>query len=176
VHAVARDLVGATFLLDGVGGVVVETEAYSADDPASHSYRGRTPRNAAMFGPPGHAYVYLIYGMHSCLNVVTDADGYPAAVLLRAVEAVEGLPGPARGPALLCRAMEIDRRYTGINLTSPPLYFLQGDSPIPPDRVASGPRIGIDYAGDWAARPWRFWVADSPAVSRGRVARVQDLG
>jgi DNA-3-methyladenine glycosylase len=178
---VAQDLLGTLLvheLADAVlVGRVVETEAYiGPDDRGSHAHRGRTARTAPMFGPPGHAYVYLIYGMHSCLNVVTDADGYPAAVLLRAVEAVEGLPGPARGPALLCRAMEIDRRYTGINLTSPPLYFLPGDSPIPTDHVASGPRIGIDYAGDWAARPWRFWVAASPAVSRGRVARVQDLG
>jgi DNA-3-methyladenine glycosylase len=176
---VAQDLLGTLLvheLADAVlVGRVVETEAYvGPDDRGSHAHRGRTARTAPMFGPAGHAYVYLIYGMHSCLNVVTDTDGYPAAVLLRAVEAVEGLPGPARGPALLCRAMEIDRRYTCINLTLPPLYFLPGDSPIPPNRVASGPRIGIDYAGDWAARPWRFWVADSPAVSRGRVARVQD--
>jgi DNA-3-methyladenine glycosylase len=175
---VAKDLLG-TFLVHEVDqgtrvGRVVETEAYvGPDDRGSHAHRGRTVRTAPMFGPPGHAYVYLIYGMHSCLNVVTESDGYPAAVLLRALEAVEGLPGPARGPALLCRAMGVDRRYSGVDITRPPLFFLAGDSPIGAEYIAAGPRIGIDYAGEWAPRPWRFWIADSSAVSRRPVGRVE---
>ena len=111
----------------------------------------------------------LIY--HVNLLVLTDAKGYPAAVLIRAIEAVEGLPGPARGPGLVCRLMEIDRRFDGADLTGPPLYFVAGD-PTPDERVDRGPRVGVDYAGEWAAKPWRFWVADSSAVSgRPRSAR-----
>ncbi len=170
---VARELLGTLLvheLADGTrAGRIVETEAYVGPcDRGSHAHRGRTARTWPMFGPPGHAYVYLIYGMHNCLNVVTEAEGYPAAVLLRALEPVGGLAGPAPGPALLCRAMLIDRAMTGADLTAPPLYFVRGDSPIAPDRIGSGPRIGIDYAGEWADRPWRFWIADSPAVGRGR--------
>jgi DNA-3-methyladenine glycosylase len=168
---VARDLLGTLLVHEIEGGVrvgrVVEAEAYvGPDDRGSHGHRGRTARNWPMFGPPGHAYVYLIYGMYNCLNVVTELEGYPAAVLLRAIEAVDGLAGHARGPGLLCRAMEIDRQLSGADITVAPLYFLRGDSPLPAVRIASGPRIGIDYAGEWADRPWRFWVADSPAVSR----------
>jgi DNA-3-methyladenine glycosylase len=121
-----------------------------------------------MFGPPGVAYVYLIYGLHNCLNVVTEAEDFPAAVLLRAIEPVEGLAGPARGPGLLCRAMEIDRTQNGVSLTAPPLYFLPPEAPHLGRPVASGPRVGIDYAGDSADLPWRFWLADSTAVSRAR--------
>jgi len=168
---VARDLLGTLLvheLPDGTRvGRVAETEAYvGPEDRGSHAHRGRTDRNWPMFGPPGRAYVYLIYGVHHCLNVVTETDGYPAAVLLRAIEAVAGLPGPARGPALLCRTLAIDRRFTGADLTRPPLYFLAGDSPLSSSQIASGPRIGIDYAGEWATRPWRFWINGSPAVSR----------
>ena len=167
---VARELLGALLVHERpegrLVGRVVETEAYiGPEDRASHASRGRTARTEPMFGPPGRAYVYLIYGVHHCLNVVTEAEGYPAAVLIRALEAVEGLPGPARGPGLVCRLMEIDRRYTGADVTVPPLYFLPGE-PVPEERVARGPRVGVDYAGEWAARPWRLWVADSPAVSR----------
>jgi DNA-3-methyladenine glycosylase len=173
---VARDLLGTLLVHElpdeTLVGRVVETEAYvGPDDRGSHAYRGRTARTWPMFGPPGRAYVYLIYGMHSCLNVVTEAEGYPAAVLLRALEAVAGLAASARGPALLCRAMAIDRRLNAADLTAPPLYFRTGDSPISTTRIASGPRVGISYAGEWAARPWRFWIADSPAVSRRRVMR-----
>src|SRR5205823_1806221 len=102
--------------------------------------------------------------------------GYPAAVLLRALEPVADLSGSASGPGRLCRAMAIDRRCNGTDLTVPPLYFLKGDAPIAAERIASGPRIGIDYAGEWAARPWRFWIRDSPAVSRpGARARSFNL-
>ena len=168
---VTRDLLG-TLLVHELPqgprvGRVVETEAYlGPDDLGSHAHRGRTARNWPMFGPPGHAYVYLIYGMHTCLNIVTEAEGHPAAVLLRALEPVAGLPGPASGPGRLCRAMAIDRRCNGADMTVPPLYFLNGDSPIEAERIVSGPRVGIEYAGEWAARPWRFWIRDSPAVSR----------
>jgi DNA-3-methyladenine glycosylase len=168
---VARDLLGAWLvheLPEGRRiGRVVETEAYvGPEDRGSHAHRGRTSRTWPMFGPPGRAYVYLIYGVHHCLNVVTEGEGYPAAVLLRAMEPVEGLAGPARGPGLLCRAMGVDRRHTGQDLTAPPLYFVAGDGPVGAERVERGPRIGIDYAGEWAARPWRFWVGGSEAVSR----------
>jgi DNA-3-methyladenine glycosylase len=168
---VARDLLG-TLLVHELSegprvGRVVETEAYvGSDDLGSHAHRGRTARTWPMFGPPGHAYVYLIYGMHTCLNVVTEAEGYPAAVLLRALEPVADLPGSASGPGRLCRATAIDRRFNGADLTVPPLYFLKDESPVAAERIASGPRVGIDYAGEWAARPWRFWIRDSPAVSR----------
>ena len=169
---VARDLLGMLLVHELPAGPrvtrIVETEAYvGPEDRGSHARRGRTARTAPMFGPPGHAYVYLIYGVHYCLNVVTEREEYPAAVLLRAAEAVAGLPGPARGPGLLCRLLQIDLKANETDLTAPPLYLAAG-TPVEPERIARGPRIGIDYAGEWAARPWRFWVADSPAVSRPR--------
>jgi DNA-3-methyladenine glycosylase len=153
---------------DGVKvGRVVETEAYvGPDDRGSHAHRGLTERTRPMFGPPGHAYVYLIYGMHNCFNVVTERAGYPGAVLLRALEPVEGLTASASGPGRLCRAMEIDRSYSGEPVTRPPLYFVSRAGEVDPAQVARGPRIGIDYAGQWAEREWRFWLAGSPAVSR----------
>jgi DNA-3-methyladenine glycosylase len=173
---VARELLGTLLVHELPSGPrvgrVVETEAYvGPDDHASHAHRGRTGRTWPMFGPPGHAYIYLIYGIHNCLNVVTEPDGYPAAVLLRALEPVEGLAGPASGPGLVCRALQIDRGLNGVSVTGPPLYFLPGDGPLPSGRIAQGRRVGIDYAGEWAARPWRFWVADSQAVSGRRGAR-----
>jgi DNA-3-methyladenine glycosylase len=179
--AVACGLLGALLVHERPDGRrvgrVVETEAYvGPDDRASHASRGRTPRTWPMFGPPGHAYVYLIYGVHHCLNVVTENPiGYPAAVLIRALEAVEGLPGPARGPGLVCRLMDIDRRFNDADVTVPPLYFVAG-TPIPEDRVACGPRVGVDYAGEWADKPWRFWVSDSPAVSRPNPFRARSSG
>ena len=174
---VARDLLGALLVHALPAGLrvgrVVETEAYHGpDDRASHASRGRTARTEPMFGPPGRAYVYLIYGVHHCLNVVTEnPTGYPAAVLIRALEAVEGMPGPARGPGLVCRLMDIDRRFNDADLTVPPLYFAAG-IPVPDDRVACGARIGVAYAGEWADKPWRFWVSDSPAVSRATPSRI----
>jgi DNA-3-methyladenine glycosylase len=173
---VARDLLGALLVHELPAGPrvgrLVETEAYvGPEDRGSHAHRGRTARTDPMFGPPGRAYVYLVYGVHTCLNVVTEAVGCPAAVLLRALEPVVGLAGPARGPGLLCRALAIDRSQSGADLTRPPLYFLPGDAPLAAEAISSGPRIGIDYAGAWAARPWGFWVTASPAVSRRPATR-----
>ena len=168
---VAEALLGTLLvheLADGLrAGRVVETEAYvGPDDRGSHAHRGLTERTRPMFGPPGHAYVYLIYGMHNCFNVVTERAEYPGAVLLRALEPVEGLSGSASGPGRLCRAMGIDRSYSGEPVTRPPLYFLARDVEVEAAQIARGPRIGIDYAGEWADRDWRFWIAGSSAVSR----------
>jgi DNA-3-methyladenine glycosylase len=145
----------------------VETEAYvGPDDLASHASRGRTARTEIMFGPPGRAYVYLVYGMHHCLNLVTEQEGYPAAVLVRALEPIGELPGPTSGPGRLCRALGIDRSLNGVDVTGPgPLRVVAGPPPDPGAVVATR-RIGVDYAGDWAGRPWRFLVAGNPCVSR----------
>ncbi len=170
---VARELLGTLLvhqLADGPRvGRVVETEAYlGQDDRGSHARFGPTARNQPMYGQAGRAYVYLIYGLYNCLNVVTEQEGVPAAVLLRALEPVVGAVGSASGPGLLCRAMAIDRRQNCADLTEPPLFFLPADQVIEAERVRQGPRVGIDYAGEWATRPWRFWVSDSRVVSRGR--------
>ncbi|MEA2651047.1 MAG: DNA-3-methyladenine glycosylase [Chloroflexota bacterium] len=180
--AVARDLLGARLLhatRDGtIGGRIVEVEAYAGpEDLAAHSSRGRTPRNAVMFGPPGHLYVYLIYGLHHCLNVVTGPGDKPEAVLIRALEIDEGirlaraLRGPrppdvrlAAGPGNVGRALGVDRRLSGTDLVSGPVRIQPRSEPVPP--IRTGPRIGVDYAGPWAARPMRFWIADDPHVSR----------
>jgi DNA-3-methyladenine glycosylase len=114
-----------------------------------------------MYGPAGFAYVYLIYGMHFCFNVVTETDGQAGAVLVRAIEG-------GSGPALVCRALGIDRSCNGLDLTASELYLVDGLD-VPDAAVRVGPRIGVDYAGEWAARPWRFWQADSPHVSRRRI-------
>lgn len=170
-EAVARDLLGM-LVVHRVGGLarvgrVVETEAYlGPHDLASHSARGRTPRTGVMFGPPGIAYVYLIYGIHHCLNVVTGPDGHAAAVLIRALEPVEGITGSTKGPGLLCRALEVDRRHNGRDLTVGGDLFLADPGAPGAIEVVARPRIGVDYAGDWAARPLRFYVAGSAFVSR----------
>ena len=123
-----------------------------------------------MFGPPGHAYVYLIYGMYHCLNAVTEAEGYPAAVLLRAVEPLAGIVGRTDGPGKVCRAMGIDRSLNREDLTGERLRVLPGDrdpEALPAaDAVASGPRIGVGYAGEWAGQPLRFWLKGNAWVSR----------
>ena len=144
-------------------GRIVETEAYlGPHDLACHSAKGKTPRTSVMFGPPGHAYVYLVYGIHLCVNVVTG-DG--AAVLLRAVEPAEGV-GRADGPGRLTKALGITLRHNGHPLDTPPLLLLEGEVPLPPD-IARGPRVGVDYAGAyWARRALRFWVKESRFVSR----------
>ena len=168
---VARALLGM-HLVGRIGaqrriGRIVETEAYlGPEDRAAHSWRGRTRRTEVMFGPPGRAYVYLIYGMWNCLNVVTAAEGTPHAVLLRALEPLQGLGQRTSGPGLLCRAMDIDRRLNGADLTGPALWIERPPS-SPPVRIGRSARIGVDYAGDWARRPWRFFDRDSPFV-RGR--------
>jgi DNA-3-methyladenine glycosylase len=148
-------------------GRVVETEAYSGpDDQASHARRGPTPRARIMFGPPGHAYVYLIYGASNCLNVVVDSEGFPAAILVRAVEPVAGLAGLATdGPGKLCKALGITRDDNGLDLCAGEGLWLE-DPGGPAVRVATTPRIGVDYAGEWAKKPWRFVDADSACLSR----------
>jgi DNA-3-methyladenine glycosylase len=167
---VARELLGCWLVHELPSGRregrIVETEAYiGADDRASHASRGRTRRTEVMFGPPGVAYVYLIYGMHNCLNVVTEPAGYPAAVLVRALEPGLGVELPTNGPGRLCRALAIDRSHNGHDLVHGPLRIERRDSAPSPDRIEVGPRVGVDYAGEWAARPWRFMVAGSPGIS-----------
>jgi DNA-3-methyladenine glycosylase len=167
---VARELLGMHLVHDdGSGrrvGRIVETEAYMGpEDLAAHSSRGRTPRTEVMFGPPGHAYVYFIYGFWNCMNIVTSRKGVPHAVLLRAVEPIEGITDGTWGPGLMCRAMGIDRTLNGEDLCADRLWLERPETPIPPSRIARGPRIGVDYAGPWAKRPWRFFDRASPYVS-----------
>lgn len=169
VPEVARDLIGAALSLDGVGGTIVETEAYDRDDPASHSYSGQTMRNAAMFGPAGHAYVYRSYGLHWCFNIVCRPG---SAVLVRALEPVSGIPAMIRrrgmedvrslcsGPGKLCQALAIGGEHNGLPLAHGSLRL------EPPDRshaVVTGTRIGISKARD---QDWRFGLAESKFVSR----------
>jgi DNA-3-methyladenine glycosylase len=168
--AVARDLLGKVLVRDHAGvqqvGRIVEVEAYlGPHDLASHSSRGLTKRNQAMFGPPGHAYVYLIYGMHFCMNVVTEAAGHGSAVLLRAIEPVRNIEGRTQGPGLLCRAMHIDRALDGHDLLGGGLYIATRPE-APAVRIVRSRRIGVDYAGTWARRLLRFSVQGSPFVSR----------
>ncbi|GAC1452235.1 MAG: DNA-3-methyladenine glycosylase [Steroidobacteraceae bacterium] len=169
--SVARALIGVHLVHRDHGtlraGRIVETEAYLGPrDLAAHSSRGRTARTEVMFGPPGHAYVYLIYGMWHCLNVVTARAGAPQAVLLRAIEPVAGVAGRTCGPGLLCRALRIDRRFNGIDLSGDVLWLAPPVSAAPPVRVGRGQRIGVDYAGAWARRPWRFFDRASRHLSR----------
>lgn len=167
---VAPDLLGCWLvhdLPDGRrAGRIVEVEAYvGTDDLASHASRGRTPRASIMYGPPGFGYVFLIYGMHHCFNVVTDAEDVAGAVLIRAVEPGEGVSGATDGPGRVCRALGIDRSATGHDLTSAPLWLERRPGP-PPGPIATSPRIGVEYAGAWASRPWRFYLPASRHVSR----------
>jgi DNA-3-methyladenine glycosylase len=166
---VARELLGMHLVHDGPGGKqvgrIVETEAYKGPkDLAAHSARGRTQRTQVMFGPPGRAYVYLIYGFWNCLNVVTAAEGVPHAVLIRALEPVDGVTNTTHGPGLLCRALHIDRGLNGADLLGDTLW-LERPVRYRPPRVARSTRIGVDYAGDWAHKPWRFYDRDSIYVS-----------
>lgn len=178
----ALDLLGARLVHaspDGaVGGRIVEVEAYEGpEDLAAHSSRGRTVRNATMFGPPGHCYVYLVYGLHHCLNIVSGPGAKPEAVLIRALEIDEGLElararrGPrasdlrlASGPGNVGQALGIDRHLDGSDLLGGPIRLEPGTGP--PPAVRSGPRVGVGYAGAWAAQPLRHWIADDPHVSR----------
>ena len=149
-----------------VAGRIVETEAYDGpEDRASHARAGRTARTAVMFGPPGHAYVYFIYGFWNCLNVVTEQEGTPHAVLLRALEPVAGIGDKTWGPGLLCRALSIDRTLNGADLCGDVLWIERPRGKLPAPRIGRSPRIGVDYAGAWAARPWRFFDRDSPYLS-----------
>jgi DNA-3-methyladenine glycosylase len=168
--SVARDLLGMQLVIRQPTGLkvgrIVETEAYlGPQDLAAHSAGGRrTARTEVMYGPAGHAYVYLIYGIWNCLNVVAGTPGVPHAVLLRAVEPVAGIQSPSWGPGLLCRALGIDRTYNGADLRGRELW-IRAPKRVPPLRIATATRIGVDYAGDWAHRPWRFFDRDSPFVS-----------
>jgi DNA-3-methyladenine glycosylase len=167
---VARELIGLHLVHDeGTRrrvGRIVETEAYlGPEDLAAHSARGRTERTEVMFGPPGHAYVYFIYGFWYCVNVVTSRKGVPHAVLLRALEPVAGISDKTWGPGLLCRAMGIDRALNGSDLCADRLWLERPRQRTPPVQIAMSPRIGVDYAGDWAKRPWRFFDSTSPYVS-----------
>jgi DNA-3-methyladenine glycosylase len=151
---------------------IVEVEAYLGPrDAASHARRGPTPRTAIMFGPPGHLYVYLIYGMHHCMNFVTEVDGRAGAVLIRAAELIRPPPPGDRapvatlsGPGKLCRGLGITLAHKGLDLTAGDQLFVADAGQAAPRRAAS-PRIGVDYAGDWAARPLRFYIPGDPHVS-----------
>lgn len=183
----ARRLLGCRLVreVDGerMAGIIVETEAYlGTEDLGCHSARGRTNRTEVMFGPPGHAYVYLIYGMYHCLNVVTRPEGDPQAVLIRAIEPVEGLEQMRRnrsrrqrksspvdrelanGPGKLCEALGIDGSFNGVDLAGKALR-IELAPPVPDRDIATGPRIGIAYAGEWAQKPLRFWIRGNPCVS-----------
>ncbi len=172
VHEVAPELIGAMLLVDGCGGLVVEVEAYDREDPASHAFRGRTVRNASMFGPPGHAYVYRSYGIHWCLNLVCEEEGRPAAVLLRALEPTDGIELMERrratsdlrllcaGPGRLCEALGVTRDHDGAALDEPPFELRERADAA---EVVRAPRIGITRAADL---PWRYLLAGSRYVSR----------
>lgn len=184
----ARFLLGALLVRDDGGerliARIVETEAYAGpEDRASHARAGRTARTAVMFGPPGHAYVYLVYGLHHCLNVVCGVEGQAAAVLIRGVEPLAGVArmrerrgptaGPddrlAAGPARTCEALGIGRELDGLDLVSDERLWLAHDPAGPPaaSAIVSGPRIGVGYAGpEWSARPWRFGLVGSPSLSK----------
>jgi DNA-3-methyladenine glycosylase len=167
---VARDLLGKylVHVIDGAEriGRIVETEAYiGAHDLASHSSKGITARTKVMFGPPGFAYVYLIYGVHHCVNVVTEKEGHGAAVLLRALEPIRNVDGKTSGPGLLCKAMGIDLRLNTHDLLSEDFYIADSGEGEPLT-IIERPRIGVDYAGDWATRELRFYIKDNPWISK----------
>jgi DNA-3-methyladenine glycosylase len=172
VHEVAPDLIGVTLLVDGVGGRIVEVEAYDHEDPAAHGYRGRTERNASMFGPPGHAYVYRAYGVHWCLNLVCEEEGSASAVLLRALEPTTRLDEMrarrgvdderllCAGPGRLCQALGVTREHDGLPLDREPFeLFAREEEP----ELVRGLRVGITKA---AERPWRYALAGSRFLSR----------
>ena len=172
VHEVAPELIGATLLVGGVGGTIVEVEAYDHEDPAAHGFGGRTARNASMFGPAGHAYVYLIYGLYWCLNFVCEPEGVANAVLIRALEPTTGIPVMQKrrklkdvrllcaGPGRLCEALGITRAHDGLALDAPPFRLIARPHAVP---LAIGPRIGITKAMD---KPWRYGLAGSRFLSR----------
>ncbi len=182
--AVARELLGQRLVrnLDGkqLSGRIVEVEAYiGEDDQASHASCGRTQRNAPMYGSPGHAYVYFIYGMHHCLNVVTEREGFPAAVLIRALEPLEGVEEMrarrggrpdaqlTSGPARLCQALAVDRRFDDADLCAPDaLLFLERDAAILDEAAGISPRIGVRGDEATLAAPWRFYIRGNGYLSR----------
>jgi DNA-3-methyladenine glycosylase len=172
VHEVAPGLIGATLLVDGVGGIIVEVEAYHHTDPAAHSFRGPTDRNAVMFGPPGYAYVYRSYGIHWCVNFVCEAAGSASAVLIRAIEPTQGLPVMRRrrgladvrllcsGPGRLCEALRITDKQNGLALDRPPFELFARERAV---EVVAGPRIGLTKAVDL---PWRYGEKGSRFLSK----------
>ena len=167
---VARELLGKFLVLVSRGveriGRIVEVEAYlGSHDLAAHSAKGLTERTKVMFGPPGHAYVYLIYGMYYCMNVVTEREGHASAVLLRAIEPVKNVAGRTQGPGLLCKAMHIDKRLNAHDLLSDDFYIAT-PSKAEPLVIVKRPRVGVDYAGRWARRHLRFYIKGNPFVSR----------
>lgn len=180
---VARELLGQRLVRtserERLTGRIVEVEAYiGEDDQACHARSGRTKRNAPMYGPPGHAYVYLIYGMHHCLNIVTEREGYPAAVLIRALEPLEGIEGMqahrggrpdlplTSGPARLCQALDIDQSFDGADLCAPyALLFLEECASVPDEDVVTGPRIGVRGDDVAVTNPWRFYVQGNQYIS-----------
>ena len=167
---VAKELLGKflVHISDGVErvGKIVETEAYlGPHDLAAHSARGLTERTKIMFGPPGHAYVYFIYGMYFCMNVVTEREGYASAVLLRAIEPVKNIKDKTCGPGLLCRAMKIDRKLNGHDLLSKNFFIAEPDE-TESFSIVKRPRIGVDYAKHWVKRHLRFYIKDNSFVSR----------
>ncbi len=167
---VARELLGMHLVrkLNGVErvGRIVEVEAYlGPHDLAAHSSKGRTERTKVMFGPPGHAYVYLIYGMYHCMNVVTEREGHASAVLLRAIEPVKNIESRTCGPGLLCRAMQIDKRLNNHDLLNDD-FFIAAPDKAKPFTIVKRPRIGVDYAKHWAKRHLRFYIKGNPFISR----------
>ncbi len=169
VVTVARDLVGTILVYGTKAGVIVETEAYlGPEDLASHTRFGLTDRNAVMFGPGGVAYVYLCYGVHEMFNIVTGEEGDGQAVLIRAVAPHVGLPDDprvGRGPGKVTKALALSRKHDRRDLARGDLYVAPRPNDVAPTAIARGPRIGVDYAGDWADKPFRFWWKDHPAVS-----------
>jgi DNA-3-methyladenine glycosylase len=172
VHEVAPDLIGATFFVDGIGGPIVEVEAYHHTEPAAHSHRGPTARNAVMFGPPGRAYVYRSYGVHWCVNFVCEAEHSASAVLIRALMPTEGIAAMRRrrgvhderqlcaGPGRLCEALAITAAHNGAPLDKAPFALFARAAPV---EIVAGPRIGITKAVDL---PWRYGLAGSRFLSR----------
>lgn len=147
-------------------GRIVEVEAYLGEhDLAAHSSKGLTERTKIMFGPPGHAYVYLIYGIYYCMNVVTEREGHASAVLLRAIEPIKNAAGRTQGPGLLCKAMGIDKRLNGHDLLSDDFYIAAAAEEKPPV-IVKRPRIGVDYAGHWAKRLLRFYIKGNRFISK----------
>jgi DNA-3-methyladenine glycosylase len=172
VHEIAPDLIGATLLVDGVGGIIVEVEAYHHTEPAAHSFRGPTPRNMVMFGPPGFAYVYRSYGIHWCVNFVCEKEGSASAVLIRALQPTRGIPAMRRrrglhderalcsGPGKLCEALGITDKHNGLALDAPPIAL---HARVGKPDVVSGLRIGITKAVEL---PWRYGLKGSRFLSK----------
>ncbi len=167
----ARDALGMVLVRHSAGttmrGRIVEVEAYGgSDDPASHAYRGKTPRNSVMFYAGGLAYVYFVYGMHHCVNIVTGIENEAGAILIRALEPVANIASRTDGPARLCAALCIDGQLNGVPLDGDALWLEWGSSPLPRHEIVPSPRIGLNPASSAASRPWRFTVRDSRHASR----------